>query len=373
MLNILHINAYYLDSKLHQSMIDRLQLQNVSNSVFVPIYSLLNHLVDAKSYVNAKICFKKFDRLFFYHKQRKIQKTIESLYDLKSFTLLHAHTVFTDGNVARNLYKKFGIPYIVAVRNTDVNVFFKYMFHLRNRGISVLLDAKAVVFLSPSYRDLVLNKYIPLKYRNEILSKSFIIPNGIDDFWHNNKNNLKEKNIDFYEELKIVYAGDIDSNKNLLLTCKAIDILKQEGINVDFTVAGRIVNKDEFSKISNYVNYVGIKNKEELLQIYRKSHLFIMPSHTETFGLVYAEAMSQGIPVLYTKGQGFDGQFPEGEVGYSVDDYNFLDIVEKIKSILNRYDEIQKKCIVNVDKFRWDKICEEYKKIYLSIQNQEYV
>jgi len=44
-----------------------------------------------------------------------------------------------------------------------------------------------------------------------------------------------------------------------------------------------------------------------------------MPSITETFGLVYAEALSQGLPVLYTRGQGFDRQFEEGEVGYAVD------------------------------------------------------
>lgn len=40
-----------------------------------------------------------------------------------------------------------------------------------------------------------------------------------------------------------------------------------------------------------------------------------MPSHKETFGLVYAEAMSQGLPIIYTKNQGFDGQFPDGYVG----------------------------------------------------------
>lgn len=32
-----------------------------------------------------------------------------------------------------------------------------------------------------------------------------------------------------------------------------------------------------------------------------------MPSFKETFGLVYAEALSRFIEVIYTKGQGFDG------------------------------------------------------------------
>ena len=29
-----------------------------------------------------------------------------------------------------------------------------------------------------------------------------------------------------------------------------------------------------------------------------------MPSKHETFGLVYAEAMTQGLPVIYTKNEG---------------------------------------------------------------------
>ena len=63
-------------------------------------------------------------------------------------------------------------------------------------------------------------------------------------------------------------------------------------------------------------------DKEELIKLYRDSHIFTMPSITESFGLVYAEAMTQALPVVYTKGQGFDGQFPDGEVGYSVEALN---------------------------------------------------
>ena len=42
-----------------------------------------------------------------------------------------------------------------------------------------------------------------------------------------------------------------------------------------------------------------------------------MPSITETFGLVYGEALSQGLLIIYTKGQGFDGQIKEKLAGYS--------------------------------------------------------
>ena len=62
-----------------------------------------------------------------------------------------------------------------------------------------------------------------------------------------------------------------------------------------------------------------------------------MPSFTESFGLVYAEAMSQGLPVIYSKGQGFDNQFPEGMVGVHVSAYDAHDVAEGIEKVVNNF------------------------------------
>ena len=50
----------------------------------------------------------------------------------------------------------------------------------------------------------------------------------------------------------------------------------------------------------------------------RSCSVFAMPSIFETFGLVYLEALSQNLPVVYTKGQGIDGMF-DNTVGIGVD------------------------------------------------------
>ena len=89
-----------------------------------------------------------------------------------------------------------------------------------------------------------------------------------------------------------------------------------------------------------------------------------MPSHTETFGLVYAEAMSQGLPVLYTKGQGFDGHFSDGVVGYAVSDTDATNLAEKLKEVITHYDELSSNCIRMVNKFDWNAIAGQYKEIY---------
>lgn len=89
-----------------------------------------------------------------------------------------------------------------------------------------------------------------------------------------------------------------------------------------------------------------------------------MPSKHETFGLVYAEAMSQGLPVIYTRGQGFDGQFPEGEVGFSVKYDEPEEIVMRVKEIIANYDAISTRDLANVHRYDWEDIAQDYIKLY---------
>ena len=373
-MRILHINANYITSALHQTMVEHLIPLGVDNNVFVGTYDKSKAIVNVSDNVTVSECFKRWDRLFFYKKQKKIIDAIESAYDINDFDLIHAYTLFTDGNAAMELSKKYGIPYVIAVRNTDVNKFLKYMVHLRHRGIDIMRNAAAIFFLSPAYKNSILSKYVPVKYRKEILNKSFIISNGIDDFWQNHKyskEDLGAISVRLTKEKRIncIYVGAIDKNKNVELTLKALVHLNSEGWKCKLTAVGGIKEQDVYKRLCQYDNFVYIepKKKEELISYYRDADIFVMPSHSETFGLVYAEAMSQGLPVIYTRGQGFDGQFEEGYVGYSVSDESISEVCDAIIKIVERYSTIEQNCIDSTGKFLWSNITQKYYDIYTDI------
>ena len=229
-MKILHINCNYILSSLHQCLIEKLNAAGFSNDVFVATYDKKRSIVDTKEYVKIEECFNKWDRINFDFKQAKILKKIEEDFDLEKYDCIHAYTLFTDGNSAMKLSDKYGIPYVVAVRNTDVNDFFAKRFLLRNRGIEILRKAKKVFFLSNVYRETVLNNYVPEKYRNEIYEKTVVIPNGIDDFWLENQPEDTIKKYEKKDFIRLVYAGRIDRNKNIPTTQKAMKILKKKGV-----------------------------------------------------------------------------------------------------------------------------------------------
>lgn len=361
-LKVLHINSYYAQAPFYKNLYDAQQEAGIDISVYIPVSDKgYNSTYDYGSYSKIVKTFSEVDRINFYAKHRKILHNIKKMYQISEYDIVHAHSLFSNGYIAYKLHEEYGIPYIVAVRNTDINVFFKYMLHLRKLGISILKNASQIVFLSDSYKTFLLNKYISQDLYAELEKKSIVIPNGVDQFWLNNI----RRSVDSTEsktEITILAVGDIDKNKNHMLTARACEVLSEQGYKIKFNIVGRIKNKKIMSKLlrKDFVNYKGTMHKESLLNEYRNSSIFVMPSKTETFGLVYVEAMTQGIPVIYTEGQGFDKQFPEAYVGFHVERNDYHDLADKIKRIYSNYEAFSLNCIKGTDKFRWNKIASEY-------------
>lgn len=339
---------------------------NVINEVFALSFKY-NMLDNAKRSYNIKVLdrhFSLFERLIYFGKQYIIYKKICKEYSINEFSIVHAHTLFSSGFSSYLLRKNFGIPYIVAIRNADINVFFRYMFHLRGLGNNIMNYAQKIIFLSPSYRDFYVDKYVAKKNRQLILDKSVIIPNGIDEYFLKNK--FFKKSAPNNKVIKLIYIGEITSNKNIETTIKSCKLLFDLGYSVKYTIVGEILDRkyEEIIARNTFISSYPKCTKEQVLYYLRHSDIFVMPSINESFGIVYAEAMSQGVPVIYSKGQGFDGQFENGIVGYAVNCFDYNNITQKIIELYNDYEQFSKRCVSLVDRFNWLTIAAEYKRIY---------
>lgn len=367
-MKILHINSYYSAGKFYKNLYNQQVKDGLDIDVFVPVNnSFQQGDFDYGEYTTISENHNKFDRYIFHIKHHKILKDITKKYDINKYSLIHAHSLFSNGYVAMKVKEQFGVPYIVAVRNTDFYLFLKKMIHLRKMGIEILKNADKLVFLSKAYRDAVIKEYVPESIQKNLFDKSEVIPNCIDEFWFDNIG--IPKRIRSNNEIKLLQIGDINRNKNIETTVKAIELLINKGYKVKLDVVGKVKDQKVFDVIKDmyFVNYLGYKSKEELIQIYRDNDIFILPSIHETFGLVYAEALSQGLPVIYTSGQGFDGQFQDGEVGYCVNCYDYEEISNKVLEIITKYETISSKAVNGVQKFKWDNIAKDYLDVYNNV------
>jgi glycosyltransferase involved in cell wall biosynthesis len=70
------------------------------------------------------------------------------------------------------------------------------------------------------------------------------------------------------------------------------------------------------------------------------------------------------LPVIYSKGQGFDKQFEEGTVGFHVESRNAEEIADRIEEIITNYKAISENCVRLSDRFNWSEIAKEYQRLY---------
>ena len=142
------------------------------------------------------------------------------------------------------------------------------------------------------------------------------------------------------DNMKIVYAGKLVKRKRVDLILKAISLLN-ESTTIHLTVIGDGPEKDELInltkklEISDFVEFCGAVDRKRVVDIMRQSDVFAMISKNETFGLVYLEAMAQGLITIGSSGEGIDGTIINGVNGFLVSPDNDSELCECIKTIHN--------------------------------------
>ena len=106
--------------------------------------------------------------------------------------------------------------------------------------------------------------------------------------------------------------------------------------DIKFIVAGELKNHEvklvNNSKHKSRINICGvIKNMPEF---YKSANMFLFPSFDEAFGLVVAEAMAMGLPVVVAASGGASEIFENGSCGFKIeieDTEGFISAVRLIK------------------------------------------
>ena len=158
-----------------------------------------------------------------------------------------------------------------------------------------------------------------------------IIPNGINfkDYdktqnisKFNNNNELLVKKKDYRR--KLLYLSRIHPKKGLINLVKAWEKLKSNKWKV--IVAGpdegghrqdveKLISE---KKLSEYFEFIGPVEGKSKYDLYKSSDLFILPTYSENFGIVVAEALMSGLPVITTKGAPWEG-LVKNDCGWWID------------------------------------------------------
>ncbi|GAV68524.1 Glycos_transf_1 domain-containing protein/Glyco_trans_4_4 domain-containing protein [Cephalotus follicularis] len=138
------------------------------------------------------------------------------------------------------------------------------------------------------------------------------------------------------EKPLIVHVGRLGVEKSLDFLRRVMDRLPQARI----AFIGDGPYREELEKMFSGMPavFTGTLLGEELSQAYASGDVFVMPSESETLGLVVLEAMSSGIPVVGARAGGIPDIIPadqEGKTGYLYNPGDLDDCLSKLEPLLN--------------------------------------
>lgn len=165
------------------------------------------------------------------------------------------------------------------------------------------------------------------------------------------------------KEPTILFVGALDSRKRgRLLRDLYVSDIKNKIPNCKLWM---VCNPDE---PINGVTYFKNLSNEELADLYRRAHIFCMPSTYEGFGLPYLEAMASGTLVVTTSNPGADEILDNGNYGVIVKDPDLGEALINSLRNNNEKEMIIRRAMKFAEQQSWENIITKYLS-YLNLSN----
>ena len=181
-----------------------------------------------------------------------------------------------------------------------------------------------------------------IKSENIFLVHNFVEKNILEK--------IKVKDIDQKntKELNIVFLSNLMKEKGIIDLLKALNILKERGVNFKAKVAGAMdssfENKiiDLFEKLKNNVEYLGVVTGDDKLDLLLESNTFVLPTYYSMEGqpISILEAMATGNIILTTSHAGIPDIFENKKNGFYIEKQNPDDIANKLEDISKNWETL---------------------------------
>jgi len=242
---------------------------------------------------------------------------------------------------------------------------------LNKRVIKVLNNVEKVIANSEYTKNLAIDNGVS---KNKVI----VINPGVDPVQEVNKKSLeKVESLLKVKTPRLITVSRFDKRKNHEKVIMALRNLKQQYPDIVYICIGygdeeenikQLVNELDLNSQVMFFNDISDDLKNALVA---RSNIFVMPStiyktSVEGFGIAYVEAAQYGIPSLGGKDGGASDAIDHDKTGLICDGNNLDDIYSSLNFMIEnkKYLELGKNAKEFVSKFQWNKILEEYKKIF---------
>jgi glycosyltransferase involved in cell wall biosynthesis len=212
------------------------------------------------------------------------------------------------GFAASEISRLYGIPYLLTEHRSRFT-------GLRQEALDMIkephLPFLEAAFSGASRIITVSDSLAPIITRYSGDTKILTIPNLVDtDFFRPPETPEKDA-------FKVLAAGRLESEKGIDLLIQAFDLLANDDPAAELHIVGEGPIEQDLRTMASKtfdperIHFLGTLTRDELLEEMQNASVLALTSRFEAFGLVLAEAMSTGLPVLATRCGGPESIVPK--------------------------------------------------------------
>lgn len=149
---------------------------------------------------------------------------------------------------------------------------------------------------------------------------------------------------------RLLFVGRFDQQKGVDLFCDALSRLHDEAFGV--LAGGSVLYDAGGVDLPDNAESVGWVNAARLEALFRTADVLVMPSRWEGFGLIAAEAMRAGLPVLAARVGGLPEVVADGETGVLFEPGDVDGIVDAVR----RYEADEWQAMGQAGKARFERL-----------------
>lgn len=238
----------------------------------------------------------------------------------------------------------------------------------KSKFINMYRYADKIMLLSMNYL-VVYQKMLPHYYLDP--QKFIAIPNPIvfNELFPIEDYKQKEK--------RVLVVSNISHAKRVELMLKIWSKIEQDvrfkDWSFDFVGDSSVLNKYKILAKKLGIQRLTFYGKQNPLEYYRRSSVFLMTSRTEGWPMVLMESMQMGlVPVVYNSFEALEEIIDNGKNGFIIENNNEEQFIDKLKLLLLNTDlrrQMAENAITSCSRFTLDKVGKEYEKLFLSLCN----
>lgn len=275
--------------------------------------------------------------------ERNAEKALKKLVKEENIDIIHGHYLFPPGLVSVNVGQKTNKKTYVTAHGSDMFRVYAKSKSMQKAIKKVLKKADVVLAVSNALKDEIIatdvegiNEKTKIHYNSVDINKFKEEPEEKINESKFKKDLFNEFNIDSNKPT-ILFVGNIVKAKNINLLIEAKKLLKTD-CNL-LIVGDGVLLKDLKDKVAKDIKNNEIDNvyftgaRKDVEKIIPTTDLLVLPSFTESFGLVLLEALACGKPVIGSNIGGIKEIITE-DVGLLINPNDKEDLANAIDKIL---------------------------------------